>query len=46
MANNVRSFTKLLASDNDFSNYIKDIYTPQEDDESVEEYSKRIKRWN
>lgn len=43
MANNVRSFTKLLASDNDFSNYIKDIYTPQEDDESVEEYSKRIK---
>ena len=43
MANNVKSFTKLLASDNDFSNYIKDIYTPQEDDESVEEYSKRIK---
>lgn len=43
MANNIRSFTKLLASDNDFSNYIKDIYTPQEDDESVEEYSKRIK---
>lgn len=42
MANNVKSFTKLLASDNTLSDYMSDIYTPQGDDESIEDYSKRV----
>lgn len=42
MANNVKSFTKLLASDSTLSDYMSDIYTPQGDDESIEDYSKRV----
>lgn len=42
MANDVKSFTKTLASDDTFADYINDIYTPQGDDESVEDYSKRV----
>lgn len=42
MSNEVKSFTKYLASDNTFADYISDIYTPQGDDESVEDYSKRV----
>lgn len=42
MANNVKSFTKLLASDSTLSDYMSDIYTPQGDNESIKDYSKRV----
>lgn len=42
MDNDVRSFTKTLASDDTFADYINDIYTPQGEDESIEDYSKRV----
>ena len=42
MANDVKSFTKTLASDDTFADYINDIYTPQGEDESIEDYSKRV----
>lgn len=42
MVNNVKSFTKLLDSDSTLSDYMSDIYTPQSDDESIEDYSKRV----
>lgn len=42
MADNVKSFTKTLASDNTFADYINDIYTPQGKDEGIEKYTKRV----
>lgn len=42
MDNDVRAFTKTLASDDTFADYINDIYTPQGDDESIKDYSKRV----
>lgn len=42
MVNNVKLFTKTLASEDTFADYINDIYTPQGDEESVEDYSKRV----
>lgn len=42
MANDVKLFTKTLASDDTFADYINDIYAPQGEDESIEYYSKRV----
>lgn len=43
MVNNVKTFTKVLSSSNEFSDYVGNLYTPQGDDESIEDYSKRIR---
>nr|DAE06915.1 MAG TPA: Nuclear pore complex protein [Siphoviridae sp. ctL0q1] len=43
MTSDVKSFVKTLASDGTFSDYINDIYAPQGDDESIEDYSQRVK---
>lgn len=42
MANNVKSFTKTLASDSTFADYIDDIFTPQGEDESIKDYTTRV----
>lgn len=42
MADNVKSFTKTLASDDTFADYIDDIFTPQGKDEGIEKYTKRV----
>lgn len=42
MANDVKSFTKLLASDTDLQDSISDIYTPKKADETIDQYVSRI----
>ena len=42
MTNDVKSFTKLLASDTDLHDSISDIYTPKKVDETIDQYVSRI----
>lgn len=42
MTNDVKSFTKLLASDTDLQDSISDIYTPKKVDETIDQYVSRI----
>lgn len=43
MANNVRNFTRLLASDDILANYIGKIYTPQNEDVTIEKYVEQVR---
>ena len=44
MANDVQKFVKLLASNNNVGQLVEDVFTPEKDDETFEQYINRVKK--